>query len=42
MNNETSTAPTTNLGAACPSVGNAYVWFAPIGTALPTNDISSV
>jgi len=42
MNNVTSTAPTTNLGAACPGVGNAYVWFAPIGTALPPSDISSV
>jgi len=42
MNNVTSTAPTTNLGAACPGVGNAYVWFAPSGTTKPLSDLSTI
>lgn len=37
MNNATSTAPSTVLNVACPAIGTAFVWFAPAGTAAPTD-----
>jgi len=37
MNADGSNAPSTAMKGTCPDMGNAYGWFAPVGTAAPAS-----